>query len=173
MRSKIILDSVRLLEEELLTLSQACKHFPVRCSRSAMERWLRRGSRGVVLESVLIAGRRYTTRQAIERFIRSQLQTEPERSTPIRGTLSKFFCKPGLVIRFTHSCFHFFNLVPIRPYPSSVASDSSPDPNGEPDHFPTSKQSVKEINPEYTLGTINTDVVGGYIWGVDSVEVSL
>ena len=74
--SKIILDSPGILDETLLPISDACKHFPVPCSRQAVERWLRTGSRGIVLESVSICGRRYTSRQAIERFIRNQLRTE-------------------------------------------------------------------------------------------------
>ena len=76
MRSKIIVDSPELLKEDLCTLVDACKAFPVPCSRPAVERWMRTGSRGIVLETVSICGRRYTSKEAIERFIRRQLRTE-------------------------------------------------------------------------------------------------
>ena len=78
MASKVILDSPELLAENLVTLTAACGLFPVRCSRPAVERWIRRGSRGVVLESILVCGKRFTSREAIDRFVRNQFQTGQE-----------------------------------------------------------------------------------------------
>ena len=89
MASKCVMDFPGLLDETLLTLTAACKHFPVRCGRASVERWIRSGSRGTILESVLICGKRYTSREAIDRFVRNQLQVEPDRSPPKRGTKSK------------------------------------------------------------------------------------
>jgi hypothetical protein len=89
MPSKTIYDSPELLDETLITLSAACKCFPVKCSRAAMERWVRKGSRGTVLESILICGKRYTSEEAIDRFLRNQLQVEAERSVPKRTSMSK------------------------------------------------------------------------------------
>lgn len=40
-----------------------------RISTSTTARWMTRGVRGVVLESFLIGGRRYTTREAFDRFL--------------------------------------------------------------------------------------------------------
>jgi len=82
MASKIILDSPSLLEESLISLTAACKYFPRNASRASVERWIRRGSRGVVLESILVCGRRMTSVEAVDRFIRNQLQTAPERAPP-------------------------------------------------------------------------------------------
>ncbi len=56
--------------EELLTVVEAAKVTPRRPSARTIWRWLEHGCRGVVLESVLIGGRRFTTREAIERFLR-------------------------------------------------------------------------------------------------------
>ena len=89
MVSKMIMDKPELLDESLLALTEACKHFPVKCSRSGIERWLRRGSRGTVLESVLICGKRYTSKEAVGRFLRGQLQVEHDRPAPIRGKSKK------------------------------------------------------------------------------------
>ena len=80
MASRTIMDAPALLDEQLLTLTEACRCFPRTVARPTLERWLRRGSRGRRLESVLVCGRRMTSREAIERFIRSQLQVEPERA---------------------------------------------------------------------------------------------
>lgn len=82
MTSKSVEDSPGLLEENLLAISEAHQHFPIQCSRQAVERWIRLGIRGVVLESALICGKRYTSREAIERFIRGQFQVETDRSKP-------------------------------------------------------------------------------------------
>lgn len=89
MASKVILDSPEILEETLVSLTEACRCFPVRCSRGAIERWVRRGSRGAVLESVLICGKRYTSKEAIDRFVRGQLQVETNRPEPRKGSMSK------------------------------------------------------------------------------------
>lgn len=97
MVSKIIMDSPGILEESLVTLTEACRCFPVRCSRPAIERWLRRGSRGIVLESILICGKRYTSREAIDRFVRGQLHVEPEFARPgTKSSMSKKELEAGL-----------------------------------------------------------------------------
>jgi len=89
MGSKIILDSERLLEETLISLTEACRCFPGGCSRPALERWMRKGSRGKVLESILVCGRRKTSKEAVDRFIRAQLQTGHEQSARKRAGLSE------------------------------------------------------------------------------------
>ena len=70
-----ILNSPNILHENLRPVGEAPKHFPVRCSRQTLERWMRRGSNGVVLESVTIGSRRYTSIEAIGRFLSAQAGT--------------------------------------------------------------------------------------------------
>ena len=92
MASKMIMDSPNLLEETLIPMAESCKHFPgKKRSRPAAERYVRKGIRGVVLESILVCGRRYTSLEAIDRFIRGQLQVEAEkaRPEPSKSSLSK------------------------------------------------------------------------------------
>lgn len=55
--------------KDALTLRQAAALLPGRPSRSTLHRWAHQGIRGVRLATSLIGGRRYTTREAIERFI--------------------------------------------------------------------------------------------------------
>jgi hypothetical protein len=89
MASKNIMDAPKLLEEQLITLMEACKEFPRPVARPTLERWMRRGSRGCRLESVLVCGRRMTSREACERFIRAQLRVEPQLTETRKGTMSK------------------------------------------------------------------------------------
>jgi hypothetical protein len=63
-------NSSDLPSEKLLTITEATKRFPGRRpSTATIWRWLKAGCRGVVLESILIGGRRYTSTEAIDRFI--------------------------------------------------------------------------------------------------------
>jgi len=54
--------------EQLLTLSQAARSLPGKVNVSTLWRWYQRGCRGVRLETVVIGGRRYTSKEALERF---------------------------------------------------------------------------------------------------------
>ena len=58
-----------LLDETLVSLAEACKCFPVPISRPSVERLWRRGQRGVVLRTVFLVGRRYTSIEEIKRFV--------------------------------------------------------------------------------------------------------
>ena len=55
--------------EQLLTAKQACEVFPTPVSMPTVWRWMLKGTRGVVLESIRIGGRRYTSVEACSRFI--------------------------------------------------------------------------------------------------------
>ena len=50
-----------------------------RVSISTMHRWHRHGLRGIRLETVLVAGVRYTSIEAIDRFIRATTQAADQR----------------------------------------------------------------------------------------------
>ena len=76
--SKTIFDVPELLAETLLPAAKACKYPLLQCSRASLERWFRKGCRGIVLESILICGRRFTSEEAIERFIHRQLRARAE-----------------------------------------------------------------------------------------------
>jgi len=66
------------LKEKLLSVSEAVKIIPGRPHLSTVWRWISNGVGGVRLETVQIGGRRYTSIEAIERFIinRSRLPSE-------------------------------------------------------------------------------------------------
>jgi hypothetical protein len=60
---------IDVLNEALLTFADASKMLPGRPSISSIWRWRTSGIRGQRLESVLIGGTRYTSREALQRFI--------------------------------------------------------------------------------------------------------
>jgi len=69
--------------ETLLTAKQACTVFPREVSLPTLWRWMLKGTRGVVLESIRIGGRRYTSKEACLRFVEaSQLETQTAVRSP-------------------------------------------------------------------------------------------
>lgn len=62
--------------EDLLSLREACAALPGRPHISTIHRWRLRGVRGVRLETILVGGRRFTSRTAIADFIARASGTE-------------------------------------------------------------------------------------------------
>ena len=58
-----------LLDEDLLPFAQGVRSLPGRPSVSAGYRYIGRGCRGVHLETIVVGGRRFTSRQALRRFV--------------------------------------------------------------------------------------------------------
>lgn len=70
--------SIDTTAEELIHFSKAGKSFPGKkpCLQT-LHRWRLRGVRGVKLETCMVGGLRYTSQEAIQRFIAAQ---NPEES---------------------------------------------------------------------------------------------
>ena len=68
-----------ILREQLLTLNEASESIPghSKVTLGTLHRWRKQGVRGVVLETVLVGGRRMTSREAISRFIEAQNAMHP------------------------------------------------------------------------------------------------
>jgi hypothetical protein len=61
---------IDVVSESLLRIPiEASKAFPGRPNASTIWRWHRSGVKGVRLETVVVGSRRYTSREAIQRFI--------------------------------------------------------------------------------------------------------
>jgi hypothetical protein len=58
-----------LSRETPIPITEAHHYIPGDPSRPTVERWHLRGIRGVRLETALVGGRRYTTEEAIGRFL--------------------------------------------------------------------------------------------------------
>ena len=65
-------------KEQSITLAQVPIHVPSRCGKkvhsSTVYRWATKGARGRVLESVMVGGIRYTTIEAVRRFLSANSQ---------------------------------------------------------------------------------------------------
>jgi hypothetical protein len=72
------------LDETLVTLAQAAKRLPGRPHVSTLWRWARRGVRGIVLETYVVAGRRFTSTEALERFASATTAAANGVSPPMR-----------------------------------------------------------------------------------------
>jgi hypothetical protein len=77
------------LSESLLTLSAAARELPGPSGRglhvSTLWRWAQRGVKGTRLETVMIGGIRYTSREALERFV-ARTTAAADGTTPIVRT---------------------------------------------------------------------------------------
>ena len=63
--------------ETIITLGEACRAIPPKgISPATMARWIQRGVRGAKLQTILIGGRRLTSREALARFFAAQNATE-------------------------------------------------------------------------------------------------
>lgn len=58
-----------LPNEELMSLSKAAKRCPTRPHVATVWRWATRGCRGIQLETWAVGGKRFTTEEALERFM--------------------------------------------------------------------------------------------------------
>jgi Protein of unknown function (DUF1580) len=56
--------------ESLISIPDACKIIPGRPHLATVYRWFTRGVRGgIKLETALVGGRRFTSREAVQRFV--------------------------------------------------------------------------------------------------------
>lgn len=78
-----------LADETLVSLGEACKRFPIPVSRPTVERLWRYGQRGVRLETIFLIGRRWTSIEAIRRFIERTQSTGEGNPAEPKPTLPK------------------------------------------------------------------------------------
>jgi hypothetical protein len=57
-----------LLNETLISFADVPKHLPKRVCQATLHRWRQRGLHGVKLETLIIAGQRHTSTEALGRF---------------------------------------------------------------------------------------------------------
>jgi hypothetical protein len=84
---------IDITTESLRLLNQATADVPGRPHISTLIRWWRRGVRGVKLETVLVGGRRYTSLEAIQRFVKRQSKTDSYSAGPLGSTCATRIAK--------------------------------------------------------------------------------
>ncbi|MBN1854575.1 MAG: DUF1580 domain-containing protein [Pirellulales bacterium] len=67
-----------------MTMAEAAESLPGQPNSATLWRWRTYGARGVKLETILIGGRRYTSREALERFIERTTAAADGISCPAR-----------------------------------------------------------------------------------------
>lgn len=80
---------IDVFSEECLPLKDAAKEIPGRPHTSTVIRWTTRGCRGVRLQTVLVGGVRFTSRQAITRFINATTAAADGRAPEPSGTMAR------------------------------------------------------------------------------------
>jgi hypothetical protein len=68
---------IDIATEHHIPLNETPERVPSRPHVSTCWRWARRGVRGHKLETIVIGGRRYTSREALERFFTALNQPQP------------------------------------------------------------------------------------------------
>ncbi len=75
-----------LLAEKLIPLDEIAKIVPGRPHKSTLHRWRMRGVRGIQLETVLIGGKWFSSREAVNRFFIATTAAAMHR--PVEGLTS-------------------------------------------------------------------------------------
>ena len=68
--------------ESLLSVAEAAKLLPRRPALRTIWRWIERGCNGVRLETVKIGDRRFTSREALHRFVKGSRSRRTVNSCP-------------------------------------------------------------------------------------------
>ena len=82
-------ESAELAKETLILLKDAYQYFPVAVSRTWLEKMIRKGTRGITLETFFFCNRRYTSKEAIQRFIERTQNQENRESLPAGKPLTR------------------------------------------------------------------------------------
>jgi hypothetical protein len=73
-----------ILDESTLSLGEATKIIPGSPHISTVWRWTRRGVRGVLLETFSVGGKRFTSVEAVRRFLVASQQSVSEAAEPTK-----------------------------------------------------------------------------------------
>lgn len=78
------MEAPNLSHETFLTLQQAAKRLPGRRHISSVFRYAHKGVRGIRLETIVVGGRRYTSVEALDRFIIATTAAADGKPAPAR-----------------------------------------------------------------------------------------
>lgn len=70
--------------EQMLTITSAARELPGKPHVSTVWRWINRGVRGVTLDTILVGGIRYTSREALQRFCECITAAADGKPAPVR-----------------------------------------------------------------------------------------
>lgn len=73
---------IDIQDESLIPLSEAPQYIPGRPNISTLYRWFQRGARGTRLETVVVGNKRFTSHEAIQRFVERTTANSPGAVAP-------------------------------------------------------------------------------------------
>jgi hypothetical protein len=81
---------VDLMREETIDLAAAARELPGKPHPATIWRWYRHGLRGQRLETVVVGGRRFTSREALARFVEAitRARTEFPTQAPLAAAIA-------------------------------------------------------------------------------------
>jgi hypothetical protein len=74
--------AIDIKAETVIPIAEAPKHFPGHPNVSSIYRWFGKGSRGARLETIVVGAKRYTSVEAIGRFIEATTANSVGASSP-------------------------------------------------------------------------------------------
>lgn len=80
---------IDIRQETLIPLHEAPQHIPGRPNLSTLYRWFQRGARGARLETIVAGTKRFTSIEAIERFIERTTANSTGASLPTSHPTSR------------------------------------------------------------------------------------
>jgi len=81
--------SIDFETERCIPIGEAPKHIPGRPSLASVYRWMTNGVRGARLETIVVGGQRFTSIEAIQRFIERTTANSPGASAPVPRPTSR------------------------------------------------------------------------------------
>jgi len=75
---------IEISSEALIPISEVPAALPRRVSIASVYRWMLRGVKGIHLQTILIGGRRYTSREALQRFAEQTTAAASGERPPVR-----------------------------------------------------------------------------------------
>jgi hypothetical protein len=86
--------------EQPITLADVPRHVPKRQGKkihySTVYRWVSKGARGRVLESALVGGVRFTTVEAVGRFLAANTSTPTSENQPLSAAIEAALKEAGV-----------------------------------------------------------------------------
>ena len=78
-----------VLSESVIPLNDVVKYLPFQTSIATVQRWIRRGASGAVLETARMGSRRFTSKEAVQRFLVAQNEPVKPQAAPPKSPMSK------------------------------------------------------------------------------------
>lgn len=84
-----------LIDEDVIPLSKINEVLPFEIGPHVVQRWMRKGISGICLETFCIGRHRFTSKQAVRRFIARQNGKDDHSPAPVKPSMNKTDLESG------------------------------------------------------------------------------